>query len=290
MLGSAAVQLQTELAARIYRDCLDLKSGGGFQHFVGPPRPVDSCMGCNFLAACLAQLCDYFGDALGLGPGHDQDRIASGDNHKVLDPNRRYDRRDTAQVGILDVPRHHVARQEISLGVLVGQLPHCVPRPHIAPTGVHCHDRGVAGVLHDRVVDGKGFGPGESVRVHAHEIQVGSTLVPSRAAGFQHRRLQASEFRQIVPGRDQKQAAVPQIATFGEVFRSLGPVRFFDEGLNPVTPQSIRQRTALADVPIAGLRPRWHDAEHDHGVFRRGHGHVDGVVEALWLLDDVVRG
>ncbi len=83
----------------------------------------------------------------------DERRIRHRHHDQILDPERGEEARFRAQIGIARGLGDDVAREHVAGVVLRADLPQRVPRADIAPAHLDRHDRGMARVLHHRVVE-----------------------------------------------------------------------------------------------------------------------------------------
>ena len=106
------------------------------------------------------------------------------------------------------------------------------------------------------------------------------------AAGRQHRGVVLRQFLEIRSGRKQEHAAVPQVIAAGDELGGARRVRLFDECGNRTHRAASRR---LADVTVAGLGLRRHDAEgHEPAVARGGQRGFDGPPECADIRKHVI--
>src|SRR5256885_16065759 len=133
------------------------------------------------------------------------------------------------QIAVARVLGDDLAGKRIAGGVLVAHLPQRVPGAEIAPPHPDRYDRGLARMLHDGIVDGVGWAVGERRLVEADEIGIGFGLFEGCLAGGQHFRPQPLQLAEIQGGREQEDAAVPQIIAGGDIALGLRRLRLLDK-------------------------------------------------------------
>ena len=105
----------------------------------------------------VAELRDHALDVLGLGPGHDQERVGGVDHHQAIDAYHRHQPPAVAVLGVDDVlatvQQQGVTADGVAVGVGLHHVAQVGPAAHVAPGEVGGHHQQVVGALHDGVVD-----------------------------------------------------------------------------------------------------------------------------------------
>ncbi len=130
---------------------------------------------------------------------------------------------------------------------------------------------------------------GKRGAVEAQETEVLAGLVERAPGSGEDRRCKLLQLRQERAGVQDEDAAIPEVATIGEVGFGRGTVGLFEEGIDREATGLASQRGAAADVAIAGVRPGRRDAEENELARCRDGGRpLQGADERLGVLHHVV--
>ena len=108
-------------------------------------------------------------------------------------------------------------------------------------------------MLHDGIVDGVGWAVGERRLVEADEIGIGFGLFEGCLAGGQHVGPQPLQLAEIQGGREQEDAAVPEIIAGGDIALGLRRLRLLDKARHGEGALTALDRLPAGDIAIAGL-------------------------------------
>ncbi len=177
-------------------------------------------------------------------------------------------------------------------------LPQRRPGADIAPAGSQGNDHGVGRLLHHRVINGVRGTGGKGLRIEACEIEIRDTPLPGLLTGVQHLRRMLAQLGQVSRCLEHEHAAVPVVIARSEVLFSRRRIRLLDKFCDLVKrwlrvprpgPLVPMDSFACANVSIARLRGRRHDAEGQQGprLHSAGTGH-DDPAELIGIANHVV--
>ena len=224
----------------------------------------------------------------------DQHRVRHGDRDDALQPDT-YElqvRAFAAQQGVFAVNRRGRACGDNPPRVRRAFPPDRLPPAKIGPSPAIGHHCQIAGLFHDRIVDGDRVGPIPGRGVQPQKTQVRLCIFKGRPDGGKHRGLQSFSRLDQGGSLEQKYPGVPQKSTRGQ--HRLGPcdIRLFDK-----VQQRLRHRRKIISwrgrqfqPAIAGLCPIRPDAEgHDLPCLCRMRCCAHGRAEPHGIRDHMIR-
>src|SRR5262252_7918410 len=266
VLGAMIVLLQAELAARLDGDALDLEAVAGIDRAVVPPGAMAGDVLLRFgpvLALQLGHHARYLAGRLGVG---DQHRIVGGDDHDVVESDRRHQPAFAADIGVADAVGEHVAVQEVAVVVQRADVAQRGPGTDIAPRHVDRHDRRARRVLHDGVVDREVGRLAERLAGETEESEIFLAVAHRALAGAQHRRVDARQLAEIGTGAQQENSAVPEEGAAVDEALCRGAVGLLDEAIDAEHTVRAFDHVAALDVAVAAIGAARLDAKGDQAA------------------------
>jgi hypothetical protein len=212
---------------------------------------VDDVAELRLAAARALQVIDERLDILRLRLVGDQHRVGGGDDHQVLDADRRQQPALGKQDAVVGIDAAHVATPRVAVAVNLADRRQRVRCADVVPAGVEGNHDAMIGLFHDRVVDRVRGAGSKGGFVETEKVEI----PPRRRASGSH--LLAHHWREALQrvekavGTKQEHAAVPEMVTRIEVGLRRRRIGLLDKAVENV---AARQRSAAANVTVAGFR------------------------------------
>ena len=200
VLGAVVVHLQRQFGARLHHDAFDLKTLARVYALVPAPGAVHAAVFHLFFALVLGKVSNSLFDVLRLVFVHDQHGIGRFHHHHIAQAHHGHQAAFGAHIAVVRAVGKYVAQQGVAVVILGGDVPQAVPRAHIAPAHVGGHHGGVAGGLHDGVINRFCWAGGKGGSVRAAKVGVLRAALPGGGGGLQDVGAVLLQFLQIAPG------------------------------------------------------------------------------------------